>query len=43
MDIRYSGNPRDVKHYTTEQLRDEFLIQDLYRPDQVTAGVQPRG
>ncbi len=37
MDIRYSGNPRDVKHYTTEQLRDEFLIQDLYRPDQVVA------
>ncbi len=37
MDIRYSGNPKDVKHYTTEQLRDEFLIQDLYRPDQVTA------
>ena len=29
MDIRYSANQRDVKRYTTEELRDEFLIQDL--------------
>ena len=37
MDIRYSTNPNDVKRYTTEELRKEFLIQDLYRPDQVKA------
>lgn len=37
MDIRYSANQRDVKHYTTEELRKEFLIQGLYRPDQITA------
>ncbi len=37
MDIRYSANQRDVKRYTTQELRDEFLIQDLYRPDQVAA------
>jgi 4-deoxy-L-threo-5-hexosulose-uronate ketol-isomerase len=37
MDIRYSVNQRDVKHYTTQELRDEFLIQDLYQPDQVVA------
>ena len=37
MDIRYSANQRDVKHYTTEELRDEFLIQDMYKPDEVTA------
>ena len=37
MDIRYSANQRDVKRYTTEELRDEFLIENLYRPDQVTA------
>ena len=37
MDIRYSSNPNDVKRYTTEELRKEFLIQDLYQPDQVKA------
>ncbi|MDE6590452.1 MAG: 5-dehydro-4-deoxy-D-glucuronate isomerase, partial [Oscillospiraceae bacterium] len=37
MDIRYSTSPRDVKRYTTQELRDEFLITDLYQPDQVTA------
>ncbi|MCD8334462.1 MAG: 5-dehydro-4-deoxy-D-glucuronate isomerase [Clostridiales bacterium] len=35
MDIRYSASPRDVRHYTTQELRDEFLIQNLYQPDQV--------
>ena len=29
MDIRYSANQRDVKRYTTEELRNEFLITDL--------------
>lgn len=37
MDIRYSANPADIKRYTTEELRKEFLIQDLYEPDQVKA------
>lgn len=37
MDIRYSANQRDVKRYTTQELRDEFLIQNLYQPDQVQA------
>ncbi len=37
MDIRYSANPNDVKRYTTQELREEFLIEDLYRPDQVVA------
>ena len=37
MDIRYSANQRDVKLYTTQELRDEFLIQNLYRPDEVVA------
>ena len=37
MDIRYSSNPRDVKRYTTQELRDEFLIQNLYVPDTVQA------
>lgn len=37
MDIRYSASPRDVRRYTTQELREEFLIEELYRPDQVTA------
>ena len=37
MDIRYSANQRDVKRYTTEELRDEFLIQNLYVADEVVA------
>jgi 4-deoxy-L-threo-5-hexosulose-uronate ketol-isomerase len=35
MDIRYSANQKDVKRYTTEELRSEFHIQNLYRPDEV--------
>lgn len=37
MDIRYSANPNDVKRYTTEELRMEFLIENLYVPDEVVA------
>ena len=37
MDIRYSASPNDVKRYTTEELRAEFLITDLYVPDTVKA------
>ena len=37
MDIRYSASPRDVKRYTTQELRDEFLITGLYEPDTVRA------
>lgn len=37
MEIRYSANQRDVKRYTTGELRSEFLIQKLYQPDVVTA------
>lgn len=35
MDIRYSVNQRDFKRYTTEEIRNEFLITGLYRPDTV--------
>lgn len=35
MDIRYSTGPHDVKHYTTDMLRDEFLISGLYKADEV--------
>ena len=37
MDIRYSANQKDVRRYTTQELRDEFLITWLYQPDRVVA------
>lgn len=37
MDIRYSANPNDIKRYTTEELRREFLIENLYEEDRVKA------
>ncbi|MCD8326385.1 MAG: 5-dehydro-4-deoxy-D-glucuronate isomerase [Lachnospiraceae bacterium] len=37
MDIRYSANQKDVKHYTTQELRDEFLIQNLYVANEIVA------
>jgi len=37
MDIRYSASPNDVKRYTTEELRKEFLITDLFEADTVKA------
>ena len=37
MDIRYSASPNDVKRYTTEELRKEFLIENLYVSDEVVA------
>ena len=37
MDIRYSCNQKDFKRYTTEEMRREFLIDNLYRPDEVAA------
>ena len=41
MDIRYSANQRDVKRSTTEELRDEFLIQDLDHTDVVVSVYTP--
>lgn len=37
MDIRYSANQKDFKRYTTEEIRKEFLIENLYLPDEVKA------
>ncbi|HJV46641.1 MAG TPA: 5-dehydro-4-deoxy-D-glucuronate isomerase [Bacillota bacterium] len=30
MEIRYAANPIDAKHYTTERLRKEYLIENLF-------------
>jgi 4-deoxy-L-threo-5-hexosulose-uronate ketol-isomerase len=37
MDIRYSANPKDIKRYTTEELRREFLIENLYKADEIVS------
>ncbi|NLB90122.1 MAG: 5-dehydro-4-deoxy-D-glucuronate isomerase [Clostridiales bacterium] len=37
MDIRYSCNQKDFKRYTTEEVREEFLIETLFVPDQLIA------
>lgn len=35
MEIRTAVSPRDVKHYTTDRLREEFLIQNLFTPGEI--------
>ncbi len=35
MELRTASNPRDVKYYDTDRLREEFLIDDLFKPDEV--------
>ena len=35
MEIRYSWNPNDVKKYTTKELRENFLIQNLFKKDEI--------
>ncbi len=32
MEVRHAANPNDVKLYTTERLRNDFLIQGLFKP-----------
>ncbi len=35
MELRTAASPRDVKTYDTARLREEFLIPDLFRPDDI--------
>ena len=35
MELRTASSPKDVKHYTTERLREEFLIQGLFAADEI--------
>ena len=32
-ELRFSSHPNDVKKYTTQELRDHYLIQDLFQLD----------
>ncbi len=35
MEVRTACSPNDMKHYTTERLREEFLIQNLFQADKI--------
>ncbi len=35
MELRTAASPKDVKYYTTQRLREEFLIQNLFVPDEI--------
>ncbi len=35
MELRTAASPKDVKHYTTDRLREEFLIDDLFQVDDI--------
>jgi len=35
MEIRYSNHPEDVKMYTTDELREHFLIEQVFKTDEV--------
>jgi 4-deoxy-L-threo-5-hexosulose-uronate ketol-isomerase len=35
VELRTAVSPKDVKRYTTEQLREEFLIQNMFVPDEI--------
>ena len=34
-ELRYAAHPADVKHYDTNRLRKEYLIETLFAPDEV--------
>jgi len=35
MELRTAASPKDVKHYTTERLREEFLVEKVFIPDEI--------
>ena len=35
MEVRNSANPNDFKNYTTERIREDFLIQNLFLPGEI--------
>ena len=35
MELRTAASPKDVKNYTTDRLREEFLVQNLFVKDEV--------
>lgn len=35
-EVRYAASPREVKQMDTQELRDEFLVQNLFKADQIS-------
>jgi 4-deoxy-L-threo-5-hexosulose-uronate ketol-isomerase len=35
MEVRTASSPKDMKNYDTKRLREEYLIDDLFRPDEI--------
>ncbi|MBO6239314.1 MAG: 5-dehydro-4-deoxy-D-glucuronate isomerase [Butyrivibrio sp.] len=35
MELRTASSPRDAKLYDTQRLREEYLIDDLFKPDEI--------
>lgn len=35
-ELRYAAHPDDVKNYDTSRLRNEFLIENIFVPDEIT-------
>ncbi|WP_304684966.1 5-dehydro-4-deoxy-D-glucuronate isomerase [Ileibacterium valens] len=35
MELRTASSPRDAKYYDTKRLREEFLVSDLFVPDEI--------
>lgn len=35
MELRTAASPKDMKYYDTARLREEFLIQDVFVPDEI--------
>ena len=36
MESRYTHSPEDIRHYSTEQLRKEFLVERVFEPGQIS-------
>lgn len=35
MDTRFSHSPKDIEHYSTQDLRDEFLMEKVFEPGDI--------
>ena len=36
MDVRYCSHPDDSKFYTTDELREKYLIEKVFVPDEIS-------
>ena len=36
METRYTHSPADIRHYSTEQLREEFLVEKVFIPGAIS-------